>query len=69
MQLEEQILFGRGSSADAPPAKRQAVGGGRGGVNPVLRGDTAEWAALADVYGQLGLDELVHVVYANRISR
>ena len=79
MQIEEQMLFGQEAEASGPPAKRLAVAGRRasqststGGhhpVDPTRKADATCWSAVAEVYAQLGQDDLVQVIYAKCLSR
>lgn len=76
-QIEEQMLFGLEPEATGPPSKRRAVGnrtqgsstGGSHPVEPTRKADAASWGALAEVYGQLGQDDLVQVIHAKCLSR
>ena len=71
------MLFGLEAEAPGPPAKRQAVAGRRasssaGGhqpVEPSRKADATSWSAVAQVYAQLGQDDLVQVIYAKCLSR
>ncbi|KAK9829312.1 hypothetical protein WJX72_005143 [[Myrmecia] bisecta] len=73
LQMEEQILFAEDGSADA--ASRRRVGSAkRKATSPALvapqnQAEMSVWSAIADVYGQLGADQLVHVVYATKVAR
>ena len=77
MQIEEQMLFGLEAEASGPPAKRQAVAarkassstGGHHPVEPTRKADATSWSAVAEVYAQLGQDDLVQVIYAKCLSR
>jgi hypothetical protein len=79
VQIEEQMLFGLEAEASGPPAKRQAVAGRRASsttsiganhpVDPTRKADAASWSAVAEVYAQLGQDDLVQVIYAKCLSR
>lgn len=71
------MLFGLEPEASGPPNKRRAVAGrgvtpGTGGSHPVepsRKADASSWSALAEVYAQLGQDDLVHVIHAKCLSR
>ena len=78
LQIEQQMMFGENEEAGSgPPSKRRAVAGRAQGassrvyhpVQPSHRADAASWSALADVYADLGQDDLVQVIYANCLSR
>ncbi len=70
------MLFGLEPKASGPPNKRRAVAGrGQGSntgashpVEPTRKAD-ASWSAVAEVYAQLGQDDLVQVIYAKCLSR
>lgn len=71
------MLFGAEPEASGPPSKKRAVGnrtkgsstGGSHPVEPTRRAGAPSWAALAEVYAQLGQDDLVQVIYAKFLSR
>ena len=71
------MLFGQEAEAQGPPSKRRAVGsrtqgsgsGGSHPMEPTRKADAAGWSALAEVYSQLGQDDLVQVIYAKCLSR
>ncbi|DBA87788.1 TPA: hypothetical protein ACH3X1_004785 [Trebouxia sp. C0004] len=77
LQIEEQMLFGLEAEASGPPAKRQAVAARRASsstvghhpVEPTRKADATSWSAVAEVYAQLGQDDLVQVIYAKCLSR
>lgn len=77
LQIEEQMLFGMDSEASGPKSKRRAVGnriqgsstGGSHPMEPSRKADAPSWGALAEVYAQLGQDDLVQVIYAKCLSR
>lgn len=71
------MLFGEEPAESGPPSKRRAVGnrkqgssvGGSHQLEPKQKGDAPSWGALAEVYAQLGQDDLVQVIYAKCLSR
>ena len=77
LQIEEQMLFGAESEASEPNSKQRAVGkrtqgsstGGSHPMEPSRKADAPSWGALAEVYAQLGQDDLVQVIYAKCLSR
>ena len=38
-------------------------------MHPSRKADAASWSALAEVYGQLGQDDLAQVIHAKCLSR
>jgi hypothetical protein len=71
LQIEEAMLFskkGRGKE-DEQPAKRRRSEAAAPASEPRPGGDKAAWAALADLYMQLGDHHLAHVAYATQIAR
>lgn len=71
LQIEEAMLFGKkGTRADEQPStKRRRTESLTPPSEPSPPADEASWAALADVYMQLGEHHLAHVAYATRIAR
>ena len=77
LQIEEQMLFGMEPEASGPKTTRRAVGnrtqgsstGGSHPMDPSRKPDAPSWGALAEVYAQLGQDDLVQVIYAKCLSR
>ena len=71
------MLFSLEPEASGPPKKRQAVAGrGQGSalggshpVEPTRMADAGSWSAVAEVYAQLGQDDIVQVIYAKCLSR
>ena len=77
LQIEEQMLFGAEAEASGPKSKRRAVGnrtpgsstGGSHPMEPSRRADAPSWGALAEVYAQLGQEDLMQVIYSKCLSR
>ncbi|KAL3131372.1 hypothetical protein ABBQ38_007687 [Trebouxia sp. C0009 RCD-2024] len=77
LQVEEQMLFKADPAEAGPPSKRRALGnrtkgsstGGSHPMEPTRKADAPTWGALAEVYAQLGQDDLVQVIYAKFLSR
>ena len=71
------MLFEVEPAEAGPPSKRRAVGnrtkgsstGGSHPMEPTRKADAPSWGALAEVYAQLGQDDLVQVIYAKFLSR
>lgn len=71
LQIEEAMLFAKkGTRAgDQPSSKRRRTDAAVPASEPSPDADEASWAALADVYMQLGEHHLAQVAYATRIAR
>lgn len=71
VQLEEAMLFGKqGRRADAEPApKRKRSAPSAPSSEPEVAADEATWAALAEVYMQLGEPHLAHVACSTHLAR
>lgn len=65
------MLFNRKcrSNQIEQPTKRRRTEPSAPASEPSLGGDEASWAALADVYMQLGEHHLAHVAYSTQIAR
>ena len=69
-QIEEQLLFGD-SAAQQPSAKRR-----KGSAEASTRaagshaaGEPADWSALAELYAQLGQDDVLHHISSAHVVR
>jgi cytochrome c-type biogenesis protein CcmH/NrfG len=71
LQIEEAMLYGRKGprTEEQPSSKRRRAVAAVPASEPSPPADEASWAALADVYMQLGEYHLAHVAYATRIAR
>jgi len=74
-QLEQQLMFARPPSAgDEPPARRHHADKGANGrtrhpLGPEAAADDAGWEALAELYNNMGEDDLMRVVVTQHLAR
>ena len=70
LQIEEQLLFGD-SAAQQPSAKRRrgAAEGSTRAAGSHAAGEPADWSALAELYAQLGQDDVLHHISSAHVVR
>ena len=70
LQIEEQLLFGS-SDAQQPGAQRRrpSSGGGRRRISGHAGADPAAWSALAELYAQLGQDNMMHHICSAHVVK
>ena len=69
-QIEEQLLFGD-SAAQQPSAKRRKgfADASTRAAGSHAAGEPADWSALAELYAQLGQDDMLHHICSAHVDR